>query len=65
MANFATIAREQDAQRELLELVLRNQVAIMSHLSSVNPDKYTTGMHIMLNATAKWLDTEAKTPVNV
>lgn len=67
MANFATIAREQENQRAILELILRNQFATMNWISrKAERDKVTCPeIRVMLAATTKWLETEPVTTVEV
>lgn len=64
MANINSIAQEQIAQRELLELILRNQFASMTYLARVD-NEIGLEIRVMLTATAKWLETETKTEISV
>lgn len=65
MASLQSMFREQTKQRELLELMLRNQHAIMDFLINRCGKDDAPQLVIMQAATKEWLETEAETHLEV
>jgi hypothetical protein len=65
MASLPGMFREQSKQRELLELILRNQHALMDFFIIRCGMDDAPQLVIMKEATRQWLDTEAETHLDV